>query len=120
MVFRFDRPEEYELLFVQLGGRGIRDLVAVDGGFLIVAGAIGDGDASYQLCLWNGDDGVPGEGGWDSKIIKIGELATPLGVKPEGVALAAETPDEWRLLVVSDGDATASEWTVPKPAHSRR
>jgi hypothetical protein len=115
LAFRFDEPEDYELLFVQLGGRGIRDLVAVEDGFLIVAGAIGDGDNSYQLCLWNGEDGVPGDGGWDNKITKLGELATNLGVKPEGLAVSAETPDEWRLLVVNDGAASMSEWTVPKP-----
>jgi hypothetical protein len=116
LAFRFDEPEDYELLFVQLGGRGIRDLVAVDDGFLIVAGAIGDGDASYQLCLWNGEDGVPGEGGWDSKIVKIGELATELGVKPEGLAVSSETADQWQLLVVNDGTTSATEWVVPKPA----
>jgi hypothetical protein len=115
LAFRFEEPDDYELLFVQLGGRGIRDLASVEDGFLIVAGAIGDGDASYQLCLWNGEDGVPGEGGWDGKIIKIGELATNLGVKPEGLTVTAETPDEWRLLVVTDGQASASEWSVPKP-----
>jgi hypothetical protein len=115
LAFRFEEPDDYELLFVQLGGRGIRDLVAVDDGFLMIAGAIGDGDASYQLCLWNGLDGVPGEGGWDSQVIKLGELATDRGVKPEGLTVAAETADEWRLLVVTDGDASASEWTVPKP-----
>jgi hypothetical protein len=119
LAFRFDEPDDYELLFVQLGGRGIRDLVAVDAGFLIVAGAIGDGDASYQLCLWNGEDGVPGEGGWDHQIIKIGELATDPGIKPEGLTVTAETTDAWRLLVVSDGHASASEWTVPKPNYSR-
>jgi len=118
LAFRFEEPDNYELLFVQLGGRGIRDLVAVDEGFLIVAGAIGDGDASYQLCLWNGEDGVPGEGGWDDQIIKLGELATDLGVKPEGLAVTAETTDEWQLLVVSDGRPTAAEWTVTKPSAS--
>ncbi|HEY3391281.1 MAG TPA: DUF3616 domain-containing protein [Lacipirellulaceae bacterium] len=115
LAFRFDEPDDYELLFMQLGGRGIRDLVAVEDGFLIVAGAIGDGDASYQLCLWNGEDGVPGEGGWDSQIVKLGELATELGIKPEGLAVSAETANEWRLLVVNDGDASATEWIVSKP-----
>jgi hypothetical protein len=115
LAFDFEQPHEYELKYVQLGGRGIRDLVAVDDGFLILAGPVGDGDGSYRLYLWNGEDGVPGEGGSQANLVAIGELSTELGTKPEGIAIASQTADEWQLLVVSDGDARASRWTVRKP-----
>jgi hypothetical protein len=113
LSFRFDQPEDYELKFVQLGGRGIRDLVAVETGFLVLAGPVGDGDGSYRLYLWNGQDCVPGAEP-SGQLTAIGDLATVLGEKPEGVAVMSESPAEWRLLVVSDGNPTASEWIVPK------
>jgi hypothetical protein len=115
LVFPYDKPEDYELRFVDLGGRGVRDIVAVEGGFLILAGPVGDGDASYQLYLWNGADCVPGDGGAHGRLVMIGELSTEPGVKPEGVAVTAETDDQWRLLIIHDGDAKASIWVVPKP-----
>lgn len=42
MILDFDDPEDYELLFVRLDGNGVRDMTAVDGGFLILAGPVGD------------------------------------------------------------------------------
>jgi hypothetical protein len=113
--FEFDRSDDYELAFVQLGGRGVRDLLAVDDGLLILAGPIGDGDASYKLYDWNGEDCVPGEGGPGGVIVELGELAVSGAVKPEGLSLLEETADQWKLLLASDGDASASTWLVPKP-----
>ena len=115
VAFQFEQPEDYELKFVQLGGRGIRDLVAVEDGFLILAGPVGDGDGSYRLYLWNGEDCVPGAEELQGEIVAIGDMTTTPGMKPEGVAVISENANEWRLLVVSDGDASASEWAVPKP-----
>jgi len=118
--FEFDEPHDYELLFVQLEGRGIRDIVAVDDGFLILAGAIGDGDTSNKLYYWNGQDCIPGDGGSEGHISAIGELSMNLVIKPEGVAVTSESPDAWRLLVVSDGNKDASSWIVQKPNQLRR
>jgi Protein of unknown function (DUF3616) len=120
IAFKFEQPHDYELRFVQLEGRGIRDIVAVNDGFLILAGAVGDGDSSYKLYLWNGQDCVPGDGGREGLLSAIGELATNLGVKPEGVVVTSESADEWRLLVVSDGNKDASSWVVQKPNQLRR
>lgn len=62
MKLKFDEPEgTYQLLYVQLGGRGIRDITSVSDGFLIVAGPVGDGPASFQLYHWNGRDVIPGK-----------------------------------------------------------
>src|SRR5262245_3391641 len=46
-----------EVLYVNLGGRGVRDLTRVQGGLLILAGPVGDGPGSYPLYLWDGRDG---------------------------------------------------------------
>jgi hypothetical protein len=114
VTLEFDDPEDYALKFVQLGGRGIRDLVAVENGFLVLAGPVGDGDGSYRLYFWNGQDCVPGDQKSTGEITNLGDLATQPGKKPEGITVMSESPAEWRLLVVSDGDPLASEWIVPK------
>jgi hypothetical protein len=115
MVFDFEQPDEYDLRFVQLEGRGIRDIAAVQDGFIILAGAVGDGDTSYRLYVWNGQDCVPGDGGWKGDISAIGEIPATVGAKPEGVAVTAESAQEWRLLIVSDGDRNALRLIVQKP-----
>jgi hypothetical protein len=114
VTFKFDRPEDYQLRFVRLGGRGIRDLVAVENGFLVLAGPVGDGDGSYRLYFWNGQDCVPGEEESAGELTTLGDLAAEPGKKPDGITIMSESPAEWRLLVVHDGDPLASEWIVPK------
>jgi hypothetical protein len=114
LAFRFEQPNDYELKFVQLSGRGIRDITAVEDGFLIIGGPVGDGDASYKLYFWNGEDSVPGDGEQSGHMTAVSEILTDAGVKPEGIVATSETADEWRMLVVSDGDSNASEWVVPK------
>jgi hypothetical protein len=115
VTFQFERPDDYDVKFVRLGGRGIRDLVAVEDGFLILAGPVGDGDGSYRLYFWNGEDCVPGSEELPGEIVAIGDMTTPPGIKPEGFDVTSETANEWRLLVVCDGDIKASQWVVPKP-----
>jgi hypothetical protein len=50
------------VVFVNLGGLGIRDLVRVSGGFLILAGPVGDGAGGYPVFFWDGRDCTPGPG----------------------------------------------------------
>ena len=59
MVLRFDAPRDYELLFVDLAGRGMRDLAAVEGGMLVLGGPIGDGDGSHELYFCDLKDAIP-------------------------------------------------------------
>ncbi len=50
MKLKFDAPERtYELLYINLGGLGIRDMAGVSDGFLILAGPVGDSNALHQL-----------------------------------------------------------------------
>lgn len=114
LVFDFDTPDDYEMRFVRLGGRGVRDIVATETGLLILAGPIGDGDASYQLYHWNGEDCVPGEEPTERQLAMVGEIETAPGEKPEGLSLLSESPAAWRLLLVSDGSTKGKELVVSK------
>lgn len=115
---------EPDVLFVNLGGRGVRDLTRVEGGLMILAGPVGDGPGSYQLFLWDGRDGVPGAGAptsaTDPGLRLIGDLPIPAtdsgSAKPEGVALTDETSSHWDVLVVFDGlkDGHATRFRVKK------
>jgi hypothetical protein len=118
-----------EVLFVNLGGRGVRDLARVEGGLLVLAGPVGDGPGSCRLYLWDGRDGVPGTGAptsaADPGLRLIGDLPISpsdagnheIPAKPEGVALIKETSHHWEILIVFDGlkDGHATRFRVEKP-----
>lgn len=122
--FQFSSPIlNQEVLFVEMGGRGIRDLTTVDEGLLILAGPVGDGPGSYQLYLWNGEDMVPGIGAPVRKdtpgLVLIDDLPMPEEptAKAEGLAIVGETIDEWEILIVFDGlkNGHATRYQVQKP-----
>ncbi len=127
---RFGPPiADPKVLFVDLGGRGVRDLAGVNDGLLILAGAVGDGPGSFQLYLWDGQDGVPGAGAPTSSaepgLRLIGDLPVPhsgegdqdVAAKPEGMALIKETSGHWEILIVFDGlkDGHATRFRIKKP-----
>jgi len=114
LKLRFDEPPMREnVSFVNLGGRGVRDLATVEDGIIILAGPVGDGPGSYQFYLWDGQDGVPGEGAPPSEtggLQFIGDLPPPESrsdddalAKPEGIALVEETRKHWLFMVACDG-----------------
>jgi hypothetical protein len=120
---RFGQPiHAPEIMFVDLGGRGVRDMTAVDDGLLILAGPTGDGPGSYQLYLWDGEDMVMGEdveprtGG----LTLLGDLPLPdknAVAKAEGLALVEERSRDWKVLVVFDGleNGHATRYRIDKP-----
>lgn len=108
MKLQFDNPKDtYELLFLNLGGRGIRDIASVSGGFLILAGPVGDGPGSYQLYFWDGKDMVPGSNRRVEEVGHVnllGELIPPEKGKAEGVVVLGSTDDATHdLVIVYDG-----------------
>jgi hypothetical protein len=117
MALEFDSPDEYELRFINLGGRGIRDLAAVKDGFLLIAGPMGDGPGSYQLCYWNGKDCIPGANGPGGSVQVLGDVPIKSGSKPEGLAVLAEDETGCTLLIVySDADrGAATTFVIKKP-----
>ena len=102
--------------------RGIRDMVAVSNGFLILAGpddfATSKG-VGWAFFWW---DGKPGGavlqpkplGTLDLSQVKLRKCDETL--KPESFTVLAETPKSWRLLVLSDGmcDGGALEFNVAR------
>ncbi|HEY9628178.1 MAG TPA: DUF3616 domain-containing protein [Coleofasciculaceae cyanobacterium] len=103
---KFANPiTEADLIFVNLGGRGVRDIIRVDNGFLILAGPVGDGSDSYQVYFWNGEDCIPGEraSGQVGQIEFLGEIPAYENMKAEGIALIKERKSDYEVVVVFDG-----------------
>jgi hypothetical protein len=97
--------DEAELLFVTLGGRGIRDMIAVPDGFLIIGGATGDQEMPYEIYRWDGKDMVKG------RDRPPGGTVTPLCTlpheeagKPEGIVITAQSSAGMEAIIVYDGN----------------
>jgi hypothetical protein len=103
VALEYDRPDDYRLLFVDLAGRGIRDLAAVAGGLLVLAGPVGDGDGSHELYFWNKLDCVPGDGSPQGKVTRVGTIRSTDTAKPEGIAIVEESHGIVRFLLLCDG-----------------
>ncbi|MBI1247818.1 DUF3616 domain-containing protein [bacterium] len=105
LVFDFDKPEKAETRYVNLGGRGIRDMVYVDDGFLIVGGPMGNQPISYQVYWWNGEDCIQGSDVPNAEFPKpLGEIPLPdKDAKAEGLTLLDETGTHYEVLIVFDG-----------------
>jgi hypothetical protein len=103
MVLDFDHPKDFELRFVQLGGQGLRDMVAVDGGFILLSGPVSDAAAPFQLWFWDGRDQLPGTDRRPLAARHLGMLALPDSAKAEGLALLHEDSSGFELLLIYDG-----------------
>jgi Protein of unknown function (DUF3616) len=116
LVTTWDDPDAAEVRYVQLDGRGIRDLVAVDDGFLILAGPVGDADGSYRVHFWNGRDGLAARGD-DARAQRLAEFSELEGGKPEGLAVLATLGRTYELLLVRDGlrSGAPTRWTLARP-----
>lgn len=118
IVLDFDKPKKYKLRFIQLGGRGIRSLEAVRDGLLAIAGPVGDGDASYQLYFWDGEDTMPDHGVSEGRLQLLTELQTPPAAKAEGLLVLGEDDTSWELMVIFDSapHGAPARLRVAKPA----
>jgi hypothetical protein len=110
------------------GGRGIRDLLAVPEGILLLIGPDDDSqDVGWSVALWDGSgstadiivpnllanldlDGVP------PKPCKPSQHGKSADVKPEAFTMLEDGADFRRLLILSDGmcDGGAMSFRVPK------
>ena len=108
-------PTTVDVLYVQLGGRGVRDIAAVDDGFLILAGPVGDGDGSYRVYFWNGKDQMSGGNG--AKPQRLAEFSDLDGGKPEGLAVLNSSGKTYQILVVCDGlpKGGPTKWMLSRP-----
>ncbi|TBD04808.1 DUF3616 domain-containing protein [Rhizobium leguminosarum] len=81
---------------IKLGdGQGVRDLAAVEGGFLILTGPQRDQAGPAKVCFWKlGETSAKCHG-----VIKAG----PDSSKPEALTLLETTDAKFRVLIMSDG-----------------
>ncbi|MGB5252040.1 MAG: DUF3616 domain-containing protein [Sedimenticolaceae bacterium] len=107
MRLTFDQPKRYELNFVCLDGQGIRDMVALDEGFLILSGPVNDATAPFCLWWWDGNDQIPGKDRAASPTHLLGAVSTPGGAKAEGLALLQQDPTQATILVIYETDTAA-------------
>ena len=108
LKFKFDDPvNTNELLYVNLDGRGVRDMAKVADGFLILAGPVSEAPVSYRLYHWNGKDVLSGDD-QDSQDVghmtPLGTIQVPLGGKAEGLLVVDESaPNSFELIIIFDG-----------------
>jgi hypothetical protein len=104
LTCEFDRVQAAKLVFVNLGGRGVRDLTGVRDGFLILAGPMGNGRGTYCIYSWNGHDCLPGIDKAEKESIKeLCEIPHEGGAKPEGMAITVENDRYYEFLIAFDG-----------------
>ncbi|MCP4409210.1 MAG: DUF3616 domain-containing protein [Gammaproteobacteria bacterium] len=121
MKLKFTDPDQtHELLYLNLDGRGIRDITRVSDGFLIIAGPPGEGPASYQLYHWDGRDMVPGKDRAKKdtgKATLLGEICPPKNGKAEGITIVEEQTTTYEIIIVYDGikNGSAQRFRVRKP-----
>ncbi len=101
----FDDPTRYRLLMVRLDGYGIRELVRVAGGFLVIAGPAGEIDVPGRFYFWDGGDCLPDKG-QASQPKLLGQIPGP--GKPEGLVVLKEDAGGWEVLVAYDGQPNGS------------
>ena len=106
-VFRHERQPAYTLHKLKLGaGLGIREIVTMQEGFLLIVGNAGsepsdaypkaqdyEKDRGYQLVRWDGKG---------SAVENIGAIPDPSG-KAEAMTILDESPEAATLLILFDG-----------------
>ena len=105
MIFRYDRPKRYALNLVRLDGQGIRDMVALDDGLLILSGPVNDAPGPYRLWWWDGEDQVPGKDRRVRPCVLLGAVSAPAGAKAEGLGLLGASGGEAEVVVLYETDS---------------
>jgi hypothetical protein len=117
--FTFDSPDQGEVSFVMLDGRGIRDLARVGDGFLVLAGPPGDSDQPHRFYWWNGRDCTPGRAGPGGRVRFLGEVPSPDGGKSEALSLLGETTTDYDVAVFYDGIPANTTVAADRPRRLR-
>ena len=117
MVLSYEKPEEYELRFVDLHGRGIRGMARVTGGFLILAGPSYEEDGTYKIYFWDGRDQVPGKDRGKRQLENLGYfLPNNRPGSPEGIAVLEEVEYGYKVLILRDGlpNGSPTRYVAPR------
>ncbi len=112
-----------QLIRLALGAnRGIRDMVAVKDGFLLLAGP-DDGQANrgvaWTISLWDGKSSaarVTPQTLATLDLRTVALRACDIELKPEAITVLKENPQNYQVLVLSDGmcDGGPLSFTVPR------
>ena len=100
-----DPPPASELLLLDLGGRGIRSLASVRGGFLVLATAERESGRAESIYFWDGKDQLPGARSQPGTVELLIDLEPPKGGTAEGMCVTVDEPDRLEVVVVHDGIA---------------
>lgn len=99
-----EHKDKYQLRHINLGGNGIRDMVAVDQGFLILVDTTAEDGSYYQIYLWDGRDELNGD--LNSSATKfLTKIPAAENTRAEGITILKETATNYSILVVYDGVA---------------
>lgn len=124
LVLRPEPVRDVELRYLQMDGRGIRDIARVKGGFLVIAGPVGDSSVPCQLYHWDGGDGLPGKRTAadppSGRVTLLGTIPSSPGAEPEGLVVLKDNGADprYEVLVVYDGvdGGNPTRFKVPRPA----
>lgn len=115
MVFAEDDPENYSLRFVNLAGRGIRDIATLRTGFLIIGGPVGEAGPNFELYYWDGVDCIPGVGAPGGHVTDIGKIPDHGKGNAEGIAVLEEKGSQVDALLVYDGEGSGVKVKFNRP-----
>lgn len=107
MTLKFDLAKQYQLSFVRLEGQGIRDMAALERGFLILSGPVNDAPGPFCLWWWDGADQIPGKGRTICDTVMLGAVSTPGGAKAEGLSLLREADGHAEIILVYETNTAA-------------
>ena len=127
MVITFERKFrqkdlEYEVRYLELGGRGVRGLTRAGDEILVLAGPVGDGPGSYRVYSWNGRDCVPGRDAPEARANALARCDVPLpspGAKAEGIAFLGRENGLDRFAIVYDSASDGQPTVFTCPAARR-
>lgn len=98
----------HRLFRLELGvGRGVRDLVRFETGFLILAGPAADGPGVYAIYAWDGESESV------KRLVELTQFAPDR--KPEGLLPLDKNAAGLRILIVFDGDKEGAPTPVTIP-----
>jgi hypothetical protein len=103
-----DLLSKAEVLFVDLGGRGVRGMTLGPGGVFILAGPNGDEEQTFGIYFWDGHDQIGGVDRPRSRAklrCNLGTHGANGSPKPEGIAYLDTKRAGMRFLLVYDGPA---------------
>lgn len=101
---QLNSPNQYELRYVNLGGNGIRDIVTVGKGFLILTDATGKNKNHFRLYFWDGSNDLSKPNA-KSGIKFLSKIDAAKDTRAEGLMVMNEEDSSYQILVVYDGVA---------------